>query len=244
MSAVEPAPRLATRLPIDYNKRLMLFSGRANPVLAAQIADKLGVDLGPRHAEDVLQRRGLLPLRGVDPRRGRLHRPADVRQPGHGHHRQRRADGAAAHDRRGGRRLARTASSPSRRGSATAARTRSPRRASRSPRASSPRMLEAAGADRVLTMDLHAGQIQGFFHKPGRPHDRAVDAHAVLRRPPAPGPRRRRAGRRPREAPRSSPRRSAPSWRSSTRSARRSRSPRSATSSATSRAAPRSSSTT
>ena len=24
-------------------------------------------------------------------------------------------------------------------------------------------LLEAAGADRVLTMDLHAGQVQGFF---------------------------------------------------------------------------------
>ena len=45
------------------------------------------------------------------------------------------------------------------------------------------RMLEAAGADRVLTMDLHAGQIQGFFQKPGRPHDRAVHAHPVLHRP-------------------------------------------------------------
>src|ERR1700686_3766616 len=28
------------------------------------------------------------------------------------------------------------------------------------------RVIEAAGADRVLTMDLHAGQVQGFFSKP------------------------------------------------------------------------------
>jgi ribose-phosphate pyrophosphokinase len=28
------------------------------------------------------------------------------------------------------------------------------------------RMIESAGADRVLTMDLHAGQIQGFFRNP------------------------------------------------------------------------------
>ena len=27
-------------------------------------------------------------------------------------------------------------------------------------------ILEAAGVDRVLTMDLHAGQVQGFFHVP------------------------------------------------------------------------------
>src|ERR1700745_2313687 len=38
---------MPTSLPIDYDKRLMLFSGRANPELAAKIADKLNVDLGP-----------------------------------------------------------------------------------------------------------------------------------------------------------------------------------------------------
>ena len=34
-------------LPIDYNKRLMVVSGRANPQLAVDIADKLGVEVGP-----------------------------------------------------------------------------------------------------------------------------------------------------------------------------------------------------
>jgi ribose-phosphate pyrophosphokinase len=46
MSVLETRPA-ATSLPIDYDKRLMLFAGRANPALAADIAEKLGVDLGP-----------------------------------------------------------------------------------------------------------------------------------------------------------------------------------------------------
>ena len=45
--SVQTHPAMATSLPIDYDKRLMLFSGRANPELAARIADKIGVDLGP-----------------------------------------------------------------------------------------------------------------------------------------------------------------------------------------------------
>ena len=45
--SVQVQPAMATSLPIDYDKRLMLFSGRANPELAVRIADKLGVDLGP-----------------------------------------------------------------------------------------------------------------------------------------------------------------------------------------------------
>src|SRR4030088_1264210 len=46
MSVTEPQPAI-TSLPIDYDKRLMLFAGRAPPQLAANIAAKLGVELGP-----------------------------------------------------------------------------------------------------------------------------------------------------------------------------------------------------
>ena len=51
-------------------------------------------------------------------------------------------------------------------GSRTRARTRRRSRASRSPRRLVADMLQLAGVDRVLTMDLHAGQIQGFFTIP------------------------------------------------------------------------------
>ena len=37
----------ATWMERAPNKRLMLFSGRANPQLAVSIADRLGVELGP-----------------------------------------------------------------------------------------------------------------------------------------------------------------------------------------------------
>src|SRR5919202_4504812 len=46
MSATEERPDLRRSLDLEYNKRLMLFSGRANPELAGRIATKLGVDLG------------------------------------------------------------------------------------------------------------------------------------------------------------------------------------------------------
>ena len=46
-SVIDTSASSRASLPIDYNKRLMLFSGRANPQLAIDIADKLGVDLGP-----------------------------------------------------------------------------------------------------------------------------------------------------------------------------------------------------
>src|ERR1700733_2068823 len=46
-SAMDTRASAATSLPIDYNKRLMLFAGRASPQLAVDIADKLQMDLGP-----------------------------------------------------------------------------------------------------------------------------------------------------------------------------------------------------
>ncbi|RTL62522.1 MAG: ribose-phosphate pyrophosphokinase, partial [Pseudonocardiaceae bacterium] len=38
---------MTASLQRGYDKRLMLFSGRANPPLAKEIARQLGVDLGP-----------------------------------------------------------------------------------------------------------------------------------------------------------------------------------------------------
>ncbi len=46
VSALDPQPSVASSINLEYGKRLMLFSGRANPALAARIAGKLNVDLG------------------------------------------------------------------------------------------------------------------------------------------------------------------------------------------------------
>jgi ribose-phosphate pyrophosphokinase len=156
---------MATSLPIDYDKRLMLFSGRANPELAARIADKIGVDLGPvtlktfsngevycRYEESIrgadvflIQPTCANPATGVNPNDAlvELLQMIDA------------AVGASAH------RV--IAVSPW-------------FGYSRQDKKSAPRepisarlvahMLEAAGADRVVTMDLHAGQVQGFFSIP------------------------------------------------------------------------------
>src|SRR2546423_15622950 len=47
MSLLETRTAPSTSLQLGYDKRLMLFSGRANPELGAKIADKLGLALGP-----------------------------------------------------------------------------------------------------------------------------------------------------------------------------------------------------
>ena len=122
-SAQEPTH---TSVPTPYDKRLMVFAGRGSQELGHKIAGKLGHRARPGRAEDLLQRRGVLPLPGVDPRRGRVHRAVDARagepQP----------DGAAADDRRGEGRLRAPDHRRHARGTATPARTRSRCRASRS----------------------------------------------------------------------------------------------------------------
>jgi ribose-phosphate pyrophosphokinase len=155
----------STSLPIVYDKRLMLFTGRANPELAAKIADKLGVDLGPvklktfssgevycRYEESIRGADVFIvqpicgnPLTGVTTNDALMELLFMIDA----------AVGASAH-----RVIAVTPWFGY----------------SRQDKKSSPRepisarlvarMIESAGADRVLTMDLHAGQIQGFFSKP------------------------------------------------------------------------------
>jgi ribose-phosphate pyrophosphokinase len=163
--SVQTHPAMATSLPIDYDKRLMLFSGRANPELAARIADKIGVDLGPvtlktfsngevycRYEESIrgadvfiIQPTCGNPATGVNPNDALMELLEMIDA----------AVGASAH-----RVIAVTPWFGY----------------SRQDKKSAPRepisarlvahMLEAAGADRVVTMDLHAGQVQGFFSIP------------------------------------------------------------------------------
>ena len=62
VSTIEERPQAATAIPHDYSKRLMVFGGRSSMELAAKVAGKLDLDVGQVDAEDLRQRRGLLPL--------------------------------------------------------------------------------------------------------------------------------------------------------------------------------------
>jgi ribose-phosphate pyrophosphokinase len=156
---------MATSLPIDYDKRLMLFSGRANPELASRIADKLGVDLGPvtlktfsngevycRYDESIrgadvfiVQPTCANPELGLSANDALMELLLMIDA----------AVGASAH-----RVIAVTPWF----GYSRQDKKSAPREPISARLAA--RMIESAGADRVLTMDLHAGQIQGFFRNP------------------------------------------------------------------------------
>jgi ribose-phosphate pyrophosphokinase len=166
MSATEERTQSSrASLPIEYNKRLMLVSGRANPQLAIDIADKLEVELGgvilKTFSNGEVYCRFEESIRGAD---------VFIVQPTCGNSRTGvtandslmellfmidAAVGASAH-----RVIAVTPWF----GYSRQDKKSSPREPISARMVA--RMLEAAGADRVLTMDLHAGQIQGFFQKP------------------------------------------------------------------------------
>lgn len=159
------SPALANSLDLEYGKRLMLFSGRANPELAHRISDKLGIGLGGVTLKTFSN--GEVYCRFEESIRG-----ADVFliQPTCGN----AATGVTANDA-----LMELLVMIDAAVGASAHRVIAVTPwygYSRQDKKSEPRepitarlvarMLETAGADRVLTMDLHAGQVQGFFSKP------------------------------------------------------------------------------
>jgi len=155
----------STRLELGYDKNLMLFSGRANPALAARIGDKLGVAPGPvelktfsngevycRYGESIrgadvflVQPTCANPALGLSPNDAFMELLLMIDA----------AVGASAH---------RVIAVMPWFGYSRQDKKSAPREPISSRLVA--RMLERAGADRVLTMDLHAGQIQGFFSKP------------------------------------------------------------------------------
>jgi len=155
----------ATSLQLGYDKKLMLFSGRANPELGAKIADKLGIQLGPitlktfsngevycRYDESIrgadvfiIQPTCGNPETGISPNDALMELMLMIDA----------AKGASAH-----RVIAVTPwFGYSRQDKKSTGREPISARAVA-------HMLEAVGADRVLTMDLHAGQLQGVFDIP------------------------------------------------------------------------------
>jgi ribose-phosphate pyrophosphokinase len=149
----------------DYNKRLMLVSGRANPGLAGRIAAKLGVEVGGvslrTFANGEVYCRFEESVRGAD---------VFIVQPTCGNP----GNGLSANDALMELLVMVDAAVG---GSAHRVIAVTPWYGySRQDKKSAPRepisarlvarMLEASGIDRMLTMDLHSGQIQGFFQKP------------------------------------------------------------------------------
>ncbi len=165
MPVAEVSPSLGSSLDLSYGKRLMLFSGRSNENLAASIAHKLGIDLGGvtlktfssgevycRFEESIrgadvfiVQPMCANPERGLDTNDALVELLVMIDA----------AVGASAH---------RVIAVTPWYGYSRQDKKSKPREPISARLVA--RMLETAGADRVLTMDLHAGQVQGFFSKP------------------------------------------------------------------------------
>jgi ribose-phosphate pyrophosphokinase len=164
MSALD-LPVGLSELTAEPVKRMMLFSGRANRALAGKIAERLGVALGQitntTFANGEVYCRYEESVRGAD---------VFIVQPTCGNPREGLSTNDALMELLG---MVDAAVG----GSAHRVIAVTPWYGySRQDKKSAPRepisarlvahMLESAGIDRILTMDLHSGQIQGFFEKP------------------------------------------------------------------------------
>jgi ribose-phosphate pyrophosphokinase len=165
VSTLEEQPRTETAIPQDYTKRLMVFGGRASMELAGNISRKLGVDLGDvtlktfangevycRYEESIrgadvflIQSTAANEFEGMTPNDALMELlcMADA------------AQGASAH---------RIIAVMPWYGYARQDKKSAPREPISARIVA--KCLEGVGVDRVLTMDLHAGQVQGFFHVP------------------------------------------------------------------------------
>jgi ribose-phosphate pyrophosphokinase len=165
MSTLEERPMVVSSIPQDYTKRLMVFGGRASMELAAKIAGQLDVDLGQvtletfsdgevycRYEESIrgadvflVQSTAANAAHGMTPNDALMELMVMIDA----------AQGASAH---------RIIAVMPWFGYARQDKKSRPREPI-SARVVA-KSLEAVGVDRVLAMDLHSGQVQGFFEVP------------------------------------------------------------------------------
>ena len=156
---------VGSSIPQDYTKRLMVFGGRASMELAARVADRLDLDLGIadlrtfangevycRYEESIrgadvfiVQSTAGNAAQGMTPNDALMELLVMIDA----------AQGASAH---------RIIAVMPWYGYARQDKKSAPREPI-SARVVA-KCLEEVGTDRILTMDLHAGQVQGFFHVP------------------------------------------------------------------------------
>ena len=164
MSTIEQ-PHPMSEIVQDYRKRLMVFGGRASGELASNIARHLAVDLGDvtlktfsngevycRYEESIrgadvfiVQSTAANEIEGMTPNDALMELLAMIDA----------AQGASAH---------RIIAVMPWYGYARQDKKSAPREPISARIVA--KCLEGVGVDRVLTMDLHAGQVQGFFHVP------------------------------------------------------------------------------
>ena len=165
MATLEERPQVVSSIPQDYTKRLMVFGGRCSMELAARIAGKLDVDLGHadlrtfadgevycRYEESIrgadvflVQSTAANAAHGMTPNDALMELLVMIDA----------AQGASAH---------RIIAVMPWFGYARQDKKSQPREPI-SARVVA-KALEAVGVDRVLAMDLHSGQVQGFFEVP------------------------------------------------------------------------------